>query len=240
MDRIFRFLSYCFSLLCRGQLFLLAEAVLTKLLSDRRIGMNKTVFYRLSRQDVPSNRDSGDIIVFRGDEESVRRLVRDLYHDTETAREFYGNYLREGAEPWLAENNNRIVGSVWLFTGTYTVPWEGYDAWLLRVEVEPTAKFVANVLVDPEMRGRGIFSLVARRCYAAHPDSEFYSCVDETNIPSIKSHEKLGFHRCGTAYMVRLFGGTRCLFWPKKGKSRLFKMERGTPFPVSLLPCKRD
>ena len=237
MRNPFRRLANAFTLLRQGRFFLFTRSLLTTVFPERLLGMTKSVFYRLERSEIPPPpRDPDGLEIFRGDEEAVRRLVRDLYADSPTALEFYERYYRDGVEPWLTRDGEKIVGVVWLFTGSYLVPWEGYDAWLLRVEVEPTARFMANGLVDPKYRNRGIFSILINRCVAAYPESLFYSCVDESNIASIKTHEKNGFHRCGAAWLVRFFGTTRCLFRSKRGKSRFLKLPRGVPVPISLTP----
>lgn len=233
MKRIFRRLSHCFSLLLRGRLFSVMQAVSAAVLPNRLLGMKKSLFYRLSRENVRT-RTAGDVEIFSGNGDSVREIVRDLYGDDPRSTAFYEDFCRRGIEPWIARREKKIVGVVWLFTGSYLAPWEGYDAWLLRIEVEPTAKFVANVFVDPAERGRGVFALIASACFAAYPDSPFYSCVDEANEPSVRSHEKIGFRRCAVAYYVRLGRKTRCLFRTKNRKSRLFTIRRGLPVEVAL------
>lgn len=228
---MFRRLAQICSLIRQGQFFLLFQAITSVILPASRFATKKTVFFRLHRSDTQVDSPlSKGVECFRGDEADVRRMVDDLYDEDPVALDFYRAYLREGVEPWLARDlsDGRILGVVWLYTGSYLSAWEGYDAWLLDVRVEPMAKFVANVYVAPECRGRGIFPQIMQRCLAEYtveangndPVVEFYSCIDQANTVSIRSHEKIGFRPCAATYYVRIFQRTRCLFLRKKGQWR--------------------
>ncbi len=224
----------------QGHCFLVFQRLTSLLVPERIFATKKAVFYR--REPFAELPDT-DATCFRGDPSAIERLVRDLYAGSESAQIFFEQFLQRGVEPWLMEHDGKIVGSVWLFTGSYLSAWEGYDAWLLQIEVEPTARFVANVLVDPDMRGQGVFSRLMQHCVSEYAEVPFYSCVDETNRPSIKAHEKLGFRRYGAAYLLRFFGSTYCFFWPRISKwrclprffsMRLFSLQRGVPYSLCL------
>lgn len=236
MSKIFRYLRLFFSLLFQGHFFLIVQRLLTALLPDRILGMKKAVLYRLDRERRPAPRGAEGFDVFPGNEGDIEEIVADLYDGSPMAREFYDDFHRQGVRPWVARRDGRIVGVLWLYRGRYLLPWEGYDAWLLDLEIEPTALFFANEFVSPEARRQGILTILAERVFEADPDCECYTCVDETNFPSKLLHEKLGFRRCAVVYFIRLFQTTRCLYVPKQGRRRWLKPARGTPVALSLIP----
>jgi len=206
----------------------------------RFIAVQKFMYYRLDRTQVRELNDATEITMASSKEVSVEDVIRDLYASSATELTFYDNYVRQGIEHWAALQNGRVAGVVWLYTGYYLAQWEGYDAWLLHIETEPTAKFVCNVFVSPQCRGQGIFPLIAQRCFSEYPDSEFYSCIASSNTPSIRSHEKVGFRQCAVAYYLRLFQITFCYFVTKTGRGslsrgRFFRMTRGKEINVSLI-----
>ena len=200
----------------------------------RFCSVHKAVYYRLDRTLVQKSENATEFTTDSGHEVSVEEIVRDLYDGNQTELTFYENYVRQGIERWTAHNNEKIAGVVWLYTGYYLAQWEGYKAWLLHVNIDPADKFVCNVFVSPQFRGQNVFPLIAQRCFEEYPDSEFYSCVSSDNIPSRRSHEKIGFRRCGVAYYLRFFQKTFCLFIPKKGKTRLLLLKRGQAAEVKL------
>jgi GNAT superfamily N-acetyltransferase len=238
-EKMIRKISSCFSLIYRGQFFLLIQEIVTKLIPSRIFRLKKTVFYHLKRKEQPPLRlaDEMDVKmdVVPATEILVREIVRDLYDDNAETLSFYEEFYRKGIEAWVARFNDHIVGVIWLYTGSYLANWEGYDAWLLQIEIEPAAKFVANVFVQPQFRGQGLFSMIAGRCTEFYSENEFYSCIDESNVASIRSHEKFGFQRCAAAYYVRFFQRTYCIFRPNKGKYRFLKLPRGVALDVSLI-----
>ena len=200
----------------------------------RFIAVHKSVYYRLDRTLLQELDNTPEFTMASGKDVSVDNVVCDLYGNEETALAFYNNYARQGIEHWAALHNGSVIGVVWLYTGYYLAQWEGYDAWLLHIVTEPTAKFVCNVFVSPQLRGQGIFPLIARRCFAEYPDSEFYSCVASRNKPSRRSHEKIGFRQCAAAYYLRFFQFTFCYFATKTGKRRFFRMTKGKEVNISF------
>jgi GNAT superfamily N-acetyltransferase len=202
--------------------------------------LNKHIFYNLAKdkQLLVSVSDIDKIEIVLGTETSVVEMVRDLYSGDSATLEFYENFYRKGIEPWIARCGNKIIGVVWLYNGSYLANWEGYEAWLLQIKIEPTAKFVANVFVDPSWRGRKIFPAIITHCTSIYRNSKFYSCVDESNVTSIKAHERIGFQWCAAAYYIRFFQRTYCIFLTKKGKNswkrNCFRLPRGEAVSVSI------
>ena len=229
-----RKLSSGLSYLRRGEFFLLAETLAARLLPAWLCRMKKSIFYRLDSNVEHTFRKVDDIEIARGTESSVTEIVRDLYGNSPQELAFYEQYYHSGIEPWLARSGGKVVGVIWLYTGSYLAMWEGYDAWLLNVQVEPVGKFFANVLTDPASRGKGVFTHIAEECFAAYPESPFYTCIEVFNTASIRSHENVGFRRCAVAYYVRFFQKTFCLFLPKKGKNQLLMLKRGQAVEVPL------
>jgi RimJ/RimL family protein N-acetyltransferase len=228
-------LSYLF----RGEFFLLAQALVTRLLPARFCRMKKSIFYRLQTERPPQNARglvTESLEIIHGTESSVQSIVRDLYAPEELA--FYEEYYRKGIEPWAAQLQGKVIGVIWLYTGSYLAMWEGYDAWLLNVQVEPNGKFFANVFTDPASRGKGVFSFVAEQCFAAYPESPFYTCIEASNKPSIRSHEKVGFRQCAVACSIRFFQTTFCYFVTQTGKRRFFRIPKGQAVPISLKDSK--
>jgi GNAT superfamily N-acetyltransferase len=196
--------------------------------------MKKSIFYRLDAKTENAPHKIDDIEIAPGTESSVQEIVRDLYGNSPEELAFYEGYFRNGIEPWTALSHGKVVGTIWLYTGSYLAMWEGYDAWLLNVHVEPTGKFFANVFTDPAARGKGVFSRIAQKCFAAYPESPFYTCIEVSNVGSIRSHEKVGFRRSGAVYYIRFFQKTFCFFRPQKGKSRFLILKRGQAGDVRL------
>ena len=222
------------SYLYRGEFFLTTEILAARLLPGWLCRMKKSLFYRLD-SDTKSNFSKNDEIeVLCGSESTVQAIVSDLYGNSSKESAFYEQYYRNGIEPWLARSNGKVIGVIWLYTGSYLAMWEGYDAWLLDVQIESNGKFFTNVFTDPAARGKGVFTHIAEVCVSAYPESPFYTCIEVSNTASIHSHEKVGFRRCGVAYYVRFFQKTFCLFMPKNGKTRLLILKRGQVAEVSI------
>jgi GNAT superfamily N-acetyltransferase len=239
------------SYLRRGEFFLLVQTLAALLLPGWLCRMKKSIIYRLDPKAEHTLQKTGDIEVFRGTESSVPEIVSDLYANSPQELAFYEQYYREGIEPWIARSHGKIVGVIWLYTGSYLAMWEGYDAWLLNVHVESSGKFFANVFTDPAARGKGVFSHLAEQCFAAYPESPFYTCIEVSNTASIRSHEKVGFRRNGTIYYIRFFQKTFCFFRPKKGLqkggTRFLLLKRGqavdidfTGFPAPFVRPNRS
>jgi hypothetical protein len=234
MSNLRRKISSGFSYLRRGKFFLFAETAAARLLPVWFCRMKKSLFYKLDPQIVNVRPKTDDVEITRGTESCVQEIVRDLYAGSPAQLAFYRQYYRDGIEPWIARSNGKVVGVIWLYTGSYLAMWEGYDAWLLNVQFEPTGKFFANVFTSPASRGKGVFSHIAEKCFAAFPESPFYSCIEVSNIASIVSHEKIGFRCCGVVYYIRFFQTTFCLFLPNKGKARFLALKRGQAADVVL------
>lgn len=62
------------------------------------------------------------------------------------------------------------------------------------------------VFIDPAYRSKGYNKLMKRLCYAncSYDYQYVYGWVDKTNIPSIKSVEKMGFEKVGEVNVVGL------------------------------------
>jgi hypothetical protein len=227
------------SYLCRGEIFLLAQSLAASLFPAWFYRMKKSIFYRRDTEPKIIFGKTDDIEIICGTETSVAEIVRNLYDNSPHELAFYEKYAREGIEPWLARSHGEIVGVIWLYTDSYLAMWEGYDAWLVNVHVEPGGKFFANVFTAPSARSKGVFSHVAEKCFAAYPASPFYTCIEVSNTASIHSHEKVGFRRCGAVYYIRFFRTTFCFFRPKQGKFRFFILRRGCAVDVDLgVPAK--
>ncbi len=215
-----------FELLFRGRFFLILQIVVSKTIPARWLRLGKSVYFRLEREKRQNVAQDQALKIRCGTETDVADIVRDLFGDDESVRLFFEDFYRRGIEPWFAERNEKVVGVVWLYRGHYVAPWQGYDAYVLRLEVEPTARFIANVFVAPECRGQGIFPKIAERFLVEYSSEEFYTCIDEDNSSSIRAHEKIGFRRCGATYYLQLFGRTRAVFVPRRGRTRTFLMPR--------------
>ncbi|MDR1140346.1 MAG: hypothetical protein LBL62_01550 [Planctomycetaceae bacterium] len=238
MSKIVRKIRSCLFLIGQGRFFVLFQAIAEAFFLRRFFGLNKQIFYRLIRDKQPVVEDAGEIEIVLGTETSVAEIVRDLYSGDSEALKFYENFYRNGIEPWIARVGGRVVGVVWLYTGEYLANWEGYDAWLLHVGIEPTAKFVANVFVDPLRRGKKIFRTIIAHCTTVYSDSEFYSCVDELNITSVKAHERIGFRGCAVVYYIRFLQRTYCIFATRNGigyqRQRCFRLPRAEAVSISI------
>jgi GNAT superfamily N-acetyltransferase len=234
MNNLFRGLSQACLLLWHWQFFQLAQVLSNKLLPSYALRMNKNILYKLSPKECQPEQKNESIGIFCGDRQSVRDMVRDLYDDNQMVLEFYDHFFEQGAEPWIACQGNTVVGAIWLFSGSYLTMWEGYDAYLLRFHVAPQARFFGNVFVSPRLRGQGLFTLIANSCFTAYPDVDFYSIVDDLNIPSIKSHEKIGFQPYGTIRCIRFFQYTFCMVALKRHKLRFFRLWKGKETDVFL------
>lgn len=232
--KIFRRFHSLLWLIGQGRFFTLLREIVSTLIPSKYAGFYQSVFFRLDRSRPVEMKELSDWEIRRATAVELPDLVDDLYGGNPKTLEFYETFFHNGIEPWIARSDGKIAGVVWLYSGSYLLPWGGYDAWLLQVEVEPTAKFVANVFVDPARRGQGVFPLIVEHCFDAYPESEFYSAIDEMNLSSIRSHEKVGFRRCGSVYFVRIFRRTRCIFRTKRGKSRSFRMIRGVAAEIVL------
>jgi GNAT superfamily N-acetyltransferase len=238
MSKIFRKISACFSLLCRGRLFILCQAIFAALIPSRFFGLNKQIFYKLQHDKKTLVQNIDEFNIAAGNESTVTEIVNDLYLGDPAMLKFYENFYHDGIEPYVAKSNGKVIGSIWLYTGSYLANWEGYDSWLLQIGVESTAKFVANVFVDPAWRGKRIFPAIVDFCTSAYCDSEFYSCVEELNNVSVRAHERIGFRKCAIAYYIRFGQKTYCIFVTKNKngnwKRKYLKLPRGIAVNVSI------
>lgn len=234
MNKVFRGFARIGSLLRRRRFFLLGQAIANKMLPSCVLRMNQTILYKLSRKSCCSEGNNANIEVFRGDRQSVRKMVRDLYNNDPKTLAFYEHFYEQGFEPWIAQQGNVAVGVVWLFTDSYLAVWEGYDAWLLRFYADPGAKFLGNAFVSPQRRGQGLFTLMTNCCLTTYPEADFYSTVEATNTPSILSHKKIGFQPCGTVRSIRFFQQAFCLVVWKRRIIGLFRLRKGKETDITL------
>jgi GNAT superfamily N-acetyltransferase len=238
VSKIVHKISACLSLLRRGRFFVLVQVFSEAFIPARFFGLNKHIFYNLARDKQLSVPNIDEINITLGTETSVTEIVRDLYSGDSKTLKFYESFYRDGIEAWAARSGDKVIGVVWLYTAYYLANWEGYNAWLLQIEIEPTAKFVANVFVDPSWRGRKIFPAIISHCASVYCDNKFYSCVDESNVTSIKAHERIGFRWCAVAYYIRFFQRTYCIFLTGQSKKdrrwRCFRLRRGEAVSVSI------
>ena len=235
--KITRYLAQIGSLLWNGHFFRLTQKILSHLFSSKGFAMKKTMLYRLTDPVFFQPKENSEAIeVFAGDRESISDMVRDLYDNDPKTLEFYLDFLRQGFEPWLARHEKRIVGVVWLFSGSYLAPWEGYDGYVLNFVVDSTEKFVGNVFVSNSMRGQGLFPKIANEILNVYPQMLFYSCIDEANTSSRRSHEKVGFKVYASVYYFRFWQYTHCLLLSEKYRVSFFRVKRGKPVDVSLVP----
>ncbi|MDR0338165.1 MAG: hypothetical protein LBI18_13865 [Planctomycetaceae bacterium] len=239
MSTIFRKIFACFSLLCHGRLFVLCQAISAAFIPARFFGLNKQIFYKLQHDNKPLVQNLDEINIAAGNESTVVEIVNDLYLGDPAMLKLFENFYQNGIEPYVAKSGEKVVGSIWLCTGTYLANWGSYDSWLLQIGIEPTAKFVANVFVDPTWRGKRIFPAIVDFCTSTYRDSEFYSCVEELNIVSVRVHERIGFRECAIAYYIRFGQKTYCIFTTKseKGnwKRKYLKLSRGLAANISLV-----
>ena len=223
-----------FELLLAGRFFLLLQLTVARILPARLFRLGKSAYLRLDRNKHHSVVPDESLEIRRGEETDVVDLVRDLYENDKSVQEFYGNFYRQGIEPWIAKRAGKVIGVVWLYRGHYIAPWQGYDGFVLRLEIETTGRFVANVFVAPESRRHGIFSKIAGRFLSESPKEEFYTCVDEDNTRSIRAHEKIGFRRYGAIYYIQIFGRTWAVFVTRRRMPKFFRMPRGETVSVIL------
>jgi GNAT superfamily N-acetyltransferase len=238
VSKIVHKISACLSLLRRGRFFVLVQVLFETFIPARFFALNKHFFFILTNDKQSSIPNIDEINIDLGTETSVAEIVRDLYSGDLKALEFYENFYHNGIDVWVARSGENVIGVVWLYTGYYLANWEGYDAWLLQIEIEPTAKFLANIFVAPSWRGRKIFPAIINHCTSVYRNSNFYSCVDESNVTSIKAHERIGFQWCAVAYYIRFFQRTYCIFLTKKGKNSwkrfCFRLPRGKAVPIAI------
>lgn len=233
MGRLLRQLYQFVSLLKQGRFFQLTQNLSERFVPAKFFRMKKLLFFQLDQNERRHVQRDQFLEISSGTREMIRQLVHDLYEDDSNALNFYERFYSDGVEPWIARSGEHIVGVVWLFTSRYLSAWEGYDHWLLDIEVGTNDKFIANVFVHPDFRGRNIFPALAEVCFETYPESRFFSCIDHANEASIRSHEKIGFHLCATAVFVRFFQKVRCSFRPRHGRKHSFMLKQGIAETVS-------
>ncbi|MDR2172198.1 MAG: GNAT family N-acetyltransferase [Planctomycetaceae bacterium] len=239
VTKIIRKINFYLFLLCSGQIFVLFQAIFEVLIPSFFLSMNKHIFYNLESGDQTNLADIDEVTIEIGVLDDVAKLVSDLYSGDSEALRFYEDYYREGVKPCIAWRGGKAIGVVWIYTGYYLANWEGYDAWLLKIGIEPQAKFFANGFIAPEYRGQKIFRKIIEYCTKIYCNDKFYSCVDEINITSVKAHERIGFRRCAVAYYIRFFRAAYCIFWIRNNKKywnySRYKLQRKQPVPISII-----
>lgn len=233
--KIFRYCRKVCLLLRKGRFFQIFQKIVSFIFPSRLVAMKKCYILRLDKSKRPTPRDRKDIETLRGDADLIVQGVHDLYDNRQSVLAYYEQLYKDGVEPFFARRNGRIVGELWVYTAFYEYAWEGSDKGRLNIEIEPTAKFFANGFVDPNARRQGISTMIAESIFEVYPESEFYTCIDESNDPSIISREKIGFRRCCAIYFLRLLKTTRCYFVPKNGKKRSLKLFYHSCIDVSLV-----
>jgi len=223
-------------LVCRGYFFLLLQKIVSKVLPSRLLQLKKSAYFVLNRAPkIPTSENSmPNLKIYQGDESTVPRIVYDLYENHDSVLEFYEKFFQDAVQPWVAENSGKIVGVVWLYKGYYIANWQGYDAYVMRLETEPDALFFCNGFVDPDCRGQKIFPRIVSEVFEFHRETIFYSCIDEGNFSSIRSHEKIGFRRCGATYFVQLLGTVISFSTTHAVFCKIHRIARGTMVHLRL------
>ena len=188
--------------------------------------------YRLAADEsrpVPAARN-----VAPGGAAEVREIVESFDNDDHSTAELYRTFLERGAEPWCLKENGRVLGVVWFFRNRYRIPWEGYDAYVFGIHLEPSEAFVANVFVDPNNRGRGLFAEIVRAFRAGNPETTLFSSVSASNPVSLRAHEKIGFRRIGTLHLLRIVHVAVGRFALWKIGTRLLRLRRGMEVEINI------
>ena len=220
----------------RGYFFLLLQKIVSKILPSRLMQLKKSAYFILNQAPKISVPESSmpDLKIYQGDESTVPKIVRDLYENHDSALEFYEKFFQDAIQPWVAENSGKIVGVVWLYKGHYIASWQGYDAYVMCLEIEPDALFFCNVFVGPDCRGQKIFPRIVAKILDSHRETIFYSCIDEGNFSSIRSHEKIGFRRCGATYFVQFLGTVISFSTTRAVFCKIHRIVRGTMIHLRL------
>lgn len=229
-------LSKVVKLLLQGQFFLIFQLFTSACLPASVFRCRKGLFFNLKKHVAQTFlvKNFPDMEIRRGTQIDIERIINDLYEGNRANLEFYEHFYMNGIEPWYAQKANKIVGVAWVYTGYYISQWEGYDRYLLRLDVEKNGKFVANVFVDENCRGQRIFPKIADAIIAEYNTSPFYTCIDVGNFSSIRSHYFIGFRKCGCIYHFRLFQITLAYFFSNKHGGRLFWHPKGHEITVDL------
>ena len=223
-----------FELLFGGYFFCLFQLAVQRIIPARCLRLEKLAFFRLDRSKQYRVSQDETLDIRCGGVTDVDILARDLHNNDESFRKLYEYLYGEDVKPWIAKREEKAVGVVWLYQGYYIAPWQDYDGYILRLEIEPTARFVANVTVASECRRQGIFSRIVAHFLGELPNEEVYSAIGEDNTLSIRAHEKIGFRRCGAVYYIQIFGKTWAIFRTRRGISRCFRMPQGKTISVVL------
>ncbi len=226
-----RKLRSAWNYLFQGEFFAFFQSLLTFFFPKFLFNAEKMYLYRLSpsSETVEPKENVGC-----GTEVEVREIVESFDGGDETVAELYRTFLQRKAEPWCLKEKDRILGVVWFFRERYTIPWEGYEAYVFEIDLEPNEAFVANVFVDPAARGRGLFAEIVRGFLAKNPGTILYSSVSASNPVSLRAHEKIGFRRFGAIVMLRMLKLAVGRFFLKSFRGRWFRLRRGTKTAISL------
>lgn len=113
-------------------------------------------------------------------------LYREELETLEERQEWYSKKLQKGDPMFVYEENNQVIGFV---TFAHFLPYRAY-----RYTVEH------SIYVHKEHRGKGIGTKLLK-CIIEEANKRqiktIIASIDEENVGSIKTHEKLGFYFAG-------------------------------------------
>jgi len=218
--------------LCQGEFFAFVQSLCVFFLPKCLLRAEKLYLYQLTMEKSPLESTARHVVP--GGAAEVQEIVESFDNGNPTMAELYRTFLERGAEPWCLQENGRILGVVWFFRKRYRIPWEGYDAYVFGINLEPTKAFVANVFVAPNSRGRGLFAEIVRAFLDSNPETTLFSSVSASNPISLRAHEKIGFRRIGTLHLLRIMNIAFGRFSLWKSASRLLRLRRGMEVEISL------
>lgn len=110
---------------------------------------------------------------------------------------------------FVAEKNGDIVNYVWVsFDATFV------DEIGRKIRVGPQSAYRYDGYTVPEYRGLGILPVALTRVadyLFQNGIEEIYDVVASDNLPSLRSHEKIGSRKMGEITLIKLFGSSRYL-----------------------------
>lgn len=90
---------------------------------------------------------------------------------------------------------------------------------------------IGNVFTRPEWRRRGCYSSllsgVLREAKASHRERHFYVVVKANNLPSVRTHARLGFVTVASLYYIGVLGAHFLVVAPAENRLRVYRVTSG-------------
>jgi hypothetical protein len=183
---------------------------------DPRVSIKRNVVVELTKPPMEI-RAMRDLVVRRAGEMELD-TVASL---SDTPPELMRARVTSGDRPYVGVLGDKIVCKTWFHQGP--APFEEDRDTLVSWTLEPSAFWSYDAAAAPDAMSTGFFIKVfvvgLRELFETDKATRVLGCIRDTNGPSLKVHDRLGFTRVGILTTVNL-PGIKWVHWQGRGGPR--------------------